>query len=681
MSERLWKVAVEAPLLDALTYKTAPNVELERGHAVKLPLGKSERLVRGVILGLADAPSGEFKLKAIDSREDEWPMLPDRHLQWLEWLARYYIYPIGHTTSLAYPPLKRLAQPRASRKAPVVPETEEIQTPPELTPEQKTVVEAIRDESGFGVHLVFGVTGSGKTEVYLRLLEKILAEGKTGLVIVPEISLTPQLTKRFAARFKDTVAVMHSQLTERERTNQWWDIVEGRKKILIGARSALFVPVPNLGVIIVDEEHEPSFKQDEKLKYHGRDAAIMLGRFSNCPVLLGSATPSLESWRNAQEGKYKLHTLTKRVGERHLPEIHIIDMRGDLNADLSAKKKTLNRPYWMSPILFEKLTETMEQGNQAAIFLNRRGVANMMLCKLCGHTLECPNCDIKLTLHAHSHLVCHYCDYHENLKEKCPECADGELEQVGIGTELIEDDLRRCFPERNIARADRDEIQSRQDMEELIQRMETGEIDILIGTQMIAKGLDFPKLKLVGLALADVGFNLPDFRATERSFQLITQMAGRSGRHIKPGEDPGQVLIQCFNTEHDSLTFSQQNNFIGFAEQEMRFREALRYPPYGRLIHFRVQSTERRTTQDTAFKLAQRAKTLKAQNLAYAEIELLGPAEAPLAKIRNMYRHQFLIKGARSDVLNSFARQIVGDESWIPARTRILIDVDPINML
>jgi primosomal protein N' (replication factor Y) len=433
-----------------------------------------------------------------------------------------------------------------------------------------------------------------------------------------------------------------------------------------------------LGIIIVDEEHEPSYKQDEKLKYNGRDCAVILGRFMDCPVVLGSATPSLETWNNVLEGKYQIHHLRNRVVGRSLPQMEIVDLRNPQTPD---REVPHDLPFWMSPQLYLRSLDTLSRGEQVALFLNRRGMAQMVVCPACGHTRECPNCDINLTLHAASHLVCHYCDYHENLRQKCTDCSEGEMKAIGLGTELIEKDLHRIFPGKRIARADRDEIQNREDLENLIQQMETGEIDILVGTQMIAKGLDFPKLKLVGLILADIGFNLPDFRATERSFQLVTQMAGRSGRHTAEGESPGIVIVQTYNTEHDSLRFAMNHDFEGFAAHEIGFRKQLNYPPAGRLMSFRVQASDLSKATETAKTLGSRARTLKARNDTYKDLEILGPAEAPLSKLRNQFRFQILIKGTRPDLLNAFARQILGQEDWVPAGARILVDVDPLHLL
>jgi primosomal protein N' (replication factor Y) len=542
------------------------------------------------------------------------------------------------------------------------------------------VVKSILKHQEFSTHLVFGVTGSGKTEVYMQLLEEVLARGQRGLVLVPEISLTPQLIHRFASRFGDKIAVLHSQLTDRERTNQWWDMVEGRKSILIGARSALFCPIENLGMIVVDEEHEPSFKQEEKLKYHGRDAAIMLGKFANCPVILGSATPSLESWKNAQEKRYHLHQLQSRVEGRSLPQIAVIDMR-ELKQQVYEKKLSTELPSWLSPQLHTAIRETLQRKKQTALFLNRRGMAPVVLCPSCGFVHECPNCDISLTLHGASHLVCHYCDYHENFREICPDCKEGEMTALGLGTEMLEKEMQKLFPEARIARADRDEINSRADLEELIEKMETREIDILVGTQMIAKGLDFSELNLVGLILADVGFNIPDFRSPERSFQLITQVSGRSGRHVAAGETPGQVIIQTYNPTHPSLQFATQHDFLGFAEQELSNRQSLLYPPFGRLISLRLQGSDLEKVQLTARRIAEASNSLKVQFSSYEKIEILGPAQAPLSRVRGKYRYHLLLKGPDSKILNKLCRHLFSNEALILPGVRVSADVDPLNLL
>lgn len=671
MSHVFYKVAVNAPLKEVLTYLPPESGQtLVRGQSVIVPLGK--RQTPGVVMGV-EHRAPEYKLKAILEVCDERIPLQESFLQWLEWIAKYYLYPVGQIVESVFPPLSKKNE-RASRKSSVVPEFSEASQAPELTSEQKKVIRDIQQLPGFSVHLLRGVTGSGKTEVYLQLLSKVLGAGQQGLILVPEISLTPQLIGRFSARFPGQVAVIHSHLTEREKTTQWWSMVEGKTNILIGARSALFCPMPRLGLIVVDEEHEPSYKQDEKLKYHARDCAVMLGKYLSCPVVLGSATPSLESWNNAIERKYHMHHMHYRVNERAMPNLQVIDLREVVRA---RKENPSELPFWLSEELYEELHQTFAKGEQAALFLNRRGLAQVAQCHSCGYVAECPNCSVSLTLHANNHLVCHYCDYSERLLEKCPDCPDGEVKAVGLGTERIENDMRQLFPEVNIARADRDEIQNREQLEELIRDMETGKIQLLIGTQMIAKGLDFPKLTLVGLVLADIGFHWPDFRASERSFQLLTQVSGRSGRHSM---DPGRVVVQTYNPEHPSILSAVKANFSEFCEKELEERKTLNYPPFHRLAMFRIQGQDLTRTKAAAKKLSERARSLQSRT-SYLEVAVLGPAPAPLAKLRGRYRFQLMIKGPSAPILNGFCQQVLSDEKWLPPGTKVQVDMDPLQML
>lgn len=680
MKPTFFQVAVNAPLSAPLTYSFDPSkldsadIRVTRGTAVQVPLGK--RKVSGVVLGEAQENTGDFKMKPIDQVISEYPPLHNTYMKWLEWVSHYYMHPIGKVVHSSFPPLKKQGQ-RKSKNPPVIPDVAPA-APPILTEEQSKCLSSILSSSGFQTFLLHGVTGSGKTEVYLKLLETVLAQGKTALVLVPEISLTPQLIQRFAARFADKIAVIHSHLTEREKTNQWWGVVSGEKPILIGARSAMFCPIENLGAIIVDEEHEPSFKQDEKLKYHGRDAAVVLGKFHDCPVILGSATPSLESWHNAQMGKYQLLQMKARVNDRRMPTVEIVDLKQEKEAKKSLDHDPAERPFWMSPILQQELVENYDRGMQSALFLNRRGTAQMALCTSCGTQFECPNCAISLTLHGHSHLVCHYCDFSQKLPNKCPSCESEDIETIGLGTELLEMDLEKMFPNARIARADRDEISGRKDLEALIEDMDQGRIDILVGTQMIAKGLDFPKLTLVGLVLADIGFNLPDFRATERSFQLLTQVSGRAGRHVQDG---GKVIIQTYNPEHISIRYSKVNDYEGFAEEELKERSDLSYPPFGRVVLVKMSSGQNAKTESLASQVYLRCEHLRNSQSKYSNILLLGPCPAPLVKIRNTYRHQLLLKSTDAKSLQSFCYQLMGDQKWIPTGAKVQLDIDPINML
>lgn len=681
MINKIARVAVEAPLKGLLSYSIPSEFShLEVGHVVDVPLGR--RSARGIVFAIEEAGSlnveaGEetFEIKPILNIEADYlPLMIQPYLPWIAWIADYYFYAVGLVAGLLFPPLEKKSKITTRKKSPI-PEFEQ-EVPFAMNEEQQKIYNDISKNMNFCVHLLYGVTGSGKTEVYLQLFNTIIQKGKKGLFLLPEISLTPQLVSRFAKRFGNQISLLHSQLTDRERTQFWWDMVEGDKKVLIGARSAMFCPIPNLGLIVVDEEHESSFKQDEKLKYHGRDAAIMLGKFLDCPVILGSATPSFESWNNVLQNKYSLHKLTKRVGAAVLPEIEIVDLK-----ESKDRSKELNLPFWMSENLHKEILEHLENQHQIALFLNRRGMSQTVICPACGHTRECPNCDIKLTLHAHNHLTCHYCDYHESFKKKCPDCREGELEPLGIGTEAVENEILKLFPQARVARVDRDEIQNRQDLESVIERMEKNEIDILIGTQMISKGLDFPNLKLVGLILADIGFNLPDFRSGERSFQLITQMSGRAGRHVKENEKPGKVVLQTFNPENESITYALRSDFEGFADFDLNNRKMLDYPPFGKIISFRVQSKKMDQAQNVVKKLAARCYSLKEKNAKYEEMEILGPAESPIFKIRGDYRYQLLIKSKNKSLVNQFVKQVLHNEKWVPSAVRIITDVDPQSML
>lgn len=676
MSERrAVRVAVNSILSENLTYLQNENFSVQRGDVVEVPLKRGQ--TSGVVIEAGVAvEETSYVLKPVTALSSEYKKIPELHLRWLEWVADYYIYPLGLVAQLCFPPLSRQTKTRQSKRAPVVPNLEK-KSPHLLNELQQSCVDAIWSSKGFKSHLLFGVTGSGKTEIYLELFERTLAEGRSGLFLVPEISLTPQLLNRFAERFGDQVAVLHSQLTDRERTQQWWQMVDGTKKILIGARSALFCPVENIGLIVVDEEHESSFKQDEQLKYNGRDCAIMLAHFHNCPVVLGSATPSLDSWKNAQDNKYQLHRIQSRVNSRPLPTISVVDMR----LEKEAEKQSLEKPNWLSQSLYEQIQMSLERKEQVALLLNRRGMSQLVFCPSCGHTVDCPNCDISLTLHASTHLVCHYCDYHQNFRAQCPDCKEGELIPLGLGTEKVEEDLRRLFPQANLARADRDEISSRLEMEDLIRKMENLEIDILIGTQMIAKGLDFSNLKLVGLLLADISFNLPDFRATEKSFQLITQMSGRSGRHVKENESAGQVIVQTYNTQHESIVFAQKHDYIGFVQTELVHRQQLNYPPFHKLAALRVQAPDLEKVRNTSAQLLARAQSLREKFEAFQQIEILGPAPAPLAKLRNQFRYHLLLKCPQSRVLNQFVRRLLGDSKWVQTQVKVAVDIDPLNLL
>ncbi len=445
---------------------------------------------------------------------------------------------------------------------------------PELTPDQKNVLTEILKGIGssrFSPFLIHGVTGSGKTEIYLRAIEEVLAQGREAIVLVPEISLTPQLLSRFKNRFGENLALLHSGLGRGERYDQWRKIWKGEVGIALGARSAIFAPFKNLGIIIVDEEHDPSYKQEEKLKYHARDLAVVRAKHSEATLLLGSATPSLESFHNVEKGRFRLLTLPERIEGKPLPRVELVDMK---------KEEGL-----LSERLRVALQKNIEEKRQSLLFLNRRGFANFILCPECGFTFKCPNCSVTLTYHLRDRsLQCHYCDYRIKAPGGCPGCKGHRLQGIGIGTERLEEEVKKLFPNVEVGRMDRDTTSKRQSHLQILKRLESGDLDILVGTQMIVKGHDFPNVTLVGVVSADTSLHFPDFRSGERTFQLLTQVAGRAGR----GEALGEVIIQTFNPDHYSIVKAKDHDFMGFYQEEIQFRKALGYPPFSRLINFRL---------------------------------------------------------------------------------------------
>lgn len=663
MAEKYFEIAVNSPLDQTYTYKllTDPTEKKDySGHFVKIPLRK--KIIEGVILKEVNKPDVKYEIKEIHELSTDAQPITKTYLDWLLWISEYYMYPIGMTLPLMFPPLKK--EGRKTRKSSPIPDVEKKDFVT-LSDEQQNAFQKISSMEGFQTHLLWGITGSGKTEVYLELLKKTIAEGKQGLILVPEISLTPQLLRRFTERFGDEIAVIHSHLTEREKTNQWWSVVDGKKKILIGARSALFCPFPDLGLIVIDEEHETSFKQDEKLKYHARDCAIMLAKNLDIPVVLGSATPSLETWKNVKEGKYHLHELKSRISKAKLPQIHVLDMRE------KDKEKHPNLPQWMTQDLYEKIQTRLNDKEQVALFLNRRGLSQVVMCRECGDIRGCPNCDVSLSLHARVHLLCHYCGYTEDLKTICGECKQGEPKAIGIGTEKIEEEIKSLFPRAKTIRLDRDEIHNRETLEHAIKSVESGEADILIGTQMIAKGLDFPKLTLVGVLLADIGFNFPDFRTAEKNFQLLSQVSGRPGRHSMNGE----VVIQTYNPEYTSLVFAQKNDYPGFADQELQNRQELNYPPFGRLASVRIQGLDLKKVKQAVSLIEKNSYLLQKK---ISNLMVLGPVPSPIFKLKNKYRYQLLIKSKNAKSIRDFLSYLFKNTD-LPSGVQVNIDVDPMN--
>lgn len=521
------------------------------------------------------------------------------------------------------------------------------------TPAQASALREITSAHGFAPFLLHGVTGSGKTWVYLEAIAHFRAQGKGALALVPEIALTPQLAGRFRARFGDDVAVLHSGLSERERLAEWTRVRDGRAGIVVGARGAVWAPVRQLGIVVVDEEHEPSYKQEERLRYHARDLALVRAQKASASIVLGSATPSLESLRRAQEGKLRTLSLPERVDSRPLPQLTFV--RRDASAVLT-------------PALSQALRETLSRGEQAIIFLNRRGHTRTLLCTTCGAAVGCPNCSVALVLHrsGRASLRCHLCGHEEPPRSRCSACGGNQLRELGAGTEKVQEELQAVAPEARIARLDRDAAGGPGQAAALLARFARRELDVLVGTQMVAKGHDFPGVTLVGVLDADGPLHLPDFRAAERCVQLLTQVAGRAGR----GTEAGRVLVQAFRPEAVSADYGL------FAAEEMGKREALHFPPFSRLVALRLQGTSETKVRGAAERTAAAARRLVA---AGEPADVLGPAPAPLAKVRGKHRWQLLLRARDHGPLHRLARSLL--RSHDVAGVELAVDVDPVALL
>jgi primosomal protein N' (replication factor Y) (superfamily II helicase) len=757
------RIAIPSPLKDPLIYRVPQSLrdQLTVGMRVWIPLGK--RQVTGVLVEFLSETSLS-NVKEILAPQDEIPLLDGSLLRLGQWVAQYYLAPLGEVLATMLPPSLRtesrrlviirpgsfavsgafeqeilgelqkkkgktslttltrrfsgrrlysalgrletlgaveiLEQPPVHRRKIIEPifkdrysNHSQIAANLTLTTEQKRALQVIEnrvDQGGYESFLLHGVTGSGKTEVYLRAMERVRGTGRRSLILIPEISLTPQLMDRLNQRFSGRIGILHSALTPSERRSQWLQIVRGEVDVVVGARSAVFAPIPDLGVIVVDEEHDPSYKQEEGLRYNGRDVAVVRGSLTGCPVILGSATPAIESYANCLQGRYRLLEMTQRVEQRALPHIEAVDLRTELtgfHAQTATRKGAPPQPIkaaqdrgcrLLSPRLAEALKNNHRNSKQSLIFLNRRGFANFLQCRLCGFVLRCSYCSVTLTFHyKQKSLFCHHCNFRKPATELCPECGNSTLAGIGAGTEQIEQELQRLVPDARIARMDRDTTQKRGSHEGLIRRWEKGEIDILVGTQMITKGHDVTGVTLVGALLADQSLSLPDFRAAERTFQLLSQVAGRSGR----GNHPGRVMIQTYSADHYAFKYLIHHDYKGFFAEEMEFRRALNYPPFSRLVNLRLEGPKLHDVEAkaNALAIALRERLIKDKNLS-EHIEILGPAPAPIPKLRNRYRWQILLKGGKGSPLLELARQ--ARDIFPRSHTmRLHVDVDPHNML
>ena len=523
--------------------------------------------------------------------------------------------------------------------------------------------------------LLHGVTGSGKTLVYIELLKHVLAQGRGAIVLVPEISLTPQTVARFRARFGDQVAVLHSALSDGERFDAWRQLHSGRRRIAVGARSALFAPVSDLGVIVVDEEHDGSYKQSESPRYQARDMAVVRSAQEGALCVLGSATPALESWHNVERGKFRLVSLPDRVGGGTLPPVRLIDLR---KARKQSKEKSGARSeagLVLTAPLVEAMRDRLRRGEQTILLLNRRGYSSFVQCRECGDVEICPACSISLTYHrGKSRLVCHHCRHEQRAPERCPRCGSTDLSFRGLGTEQVERVVAETFPEARLARMDVDTTSGKWSHHEILGRVERGEVDILLGTQMIAKGLDFPSVTLVGVVNADVGMHLPDFRATERTFQLLSQVAGRAGR----GELGGDVLIQTALPEHYAIQAALAHDYVAFANRELNERKHPAYPPMVRLVNVIVSSP---IPEDAAGNAQAAARWVRAHVVSGVSVDLIGPAPSPIERLHGRWRWHFLLRSASVRALGATARRLQSEFRMRGADVRIAIDRDPNALL
>ncbi len=710
----LCQVVFFLPLGKAYSYGIPSHLEsrVEVGCRVRAPLGSRREV--GVVVALGgEAPEG---VKDLEDVLDNEPVFSRSLLDLTRWASRYYLEPWGLYLKAALPPSLRQGKapsfpkerwvvwqgrgrekptPRqkelldklkplgrvplkivisdwgfgrdvvgrlAAKGWVALEEVEEEmplsftlaprKDPLSLTPEQKGAYDrVVRSLGTFAPFLLHGVTGSGKTELYFQWGELCLQQGKGLLVLIPEISLTPQYIKRFTARFGREVAVLHSGLTARERLQEWLRIRDGRARVVLGTRSALFAPLEPLGLIVVDEEHDTSFKQEESPRYNARDLAVVRARLEGCPVVLASATPSLESYRNAMGGRYGLLELPRRIGGT-LPRVEVVDMTGE---------KAL-----FSRVFVEGLRETLEAGGQALILLNRRGYAPFLLCSSCGQALKCPNCDITLTYHREPLLLrCHYCGHTRLPVDRCPECR-GEMRPLGVGIQRVAQEIQALFPGVRIGRMDRDALKGRRAHWEVLGALERGEIQILLGTQMVAKGHHYPRISFVGVVLADVGLHIPDFRAAERTFQLLTQVVGRAGRGGQ-----GQAVIQTYMPSHPAVVYAARQDFLGFVREELERRKALGYPPFSHMARVLFTGTRREKVEEAASGVAEKLRGRAGR------LEILGPAPAPLARLKNRYRWHILVRGkGRRDIL-----ALLGTLPQRVGSVKIQIDMDPYGVM
>lgn len=661
---RYASVAINIPLDKTFTYRIPASMEdgARVGKRVWVQFGP-RRLV-GYIVDIKDKADIE-DARPVESVIDKEPLISEELLSLTKWISDYYICSWGEAIDAAIPGVLKKGKVSIKPRNPFKEIEIEQSFDLEPTDEQRTALKEAKesiDKAGFQVLLLHGITASGKTEVYLQAISHALKNNKSSIVLVPEIALTPQTVERFKSRFGQKVAVMHSGLIGSMRFREYNTIREGKARIVVGARSAIFAPIVNLGLIIIDEEHETSYKQETAPRYHAREVAIKRAKLTKSTLILGSATPSLESYYKAEEGRYRLVELTRRIKDMGMPKVNIIDMRKELYQRHYAT--IFSRP------LLESLQKTLERREQAMLFLNRRGFSTFVHCRACGAVLRCKKCDAVMVYHySNKRLVCHYCNWKADPAEICPRCGKGYVRYGGTGTERVESELHRHFPEEKTDRMDTDTTKKKGSHDKILSSFKRHSINILVGTQMIAKGLDFPKVTLVGVISADTALNLPDFRSAERTFNLLTQVAGRAGR----GKEGGRVIIQTYTPDHYAIITASGHDYRSFYKKEIKTRRELGLPPFMNLIRLTFLSRKEEAASKAASEMAAVIKK------CMRGVKILGPAPAVISKVRNRYRWNLIVKtkdpeGSAlklKDILNGFKR---------PSGVFIITDVDPVSL-
>lgn len=677
-AEVVFGIPVDMGFLYKIPEKMVPLCK--KGVRVFAPFGRRNMI--GYVTGFQDKTDIETKelIEIIDTE----PVITEDIFKFTRWIADYYFCSWGEVIESAMPrwvdvkivnkkEIKRVKKLKSSRVRELTPQLLNSSTPQlinSLTPHQESALRKIQGKIDDGKHHVFllhGITGSGKTEIYIRSAAESIKRGRKVIVMVPEITLTLQLFQRFLRFFGGRVAMLHSGLTPREKYDEWLRIRSGEADIVIGARSSVFAPLKNTGLIIVDEEHDNAYKQDEIPRYNGRDMAVVRGRLSDAVVILGSATPSMESFYNSRIGKYEYISLPERVYKKPLPEIEVVDI-----------KKEDRKNGIISERLKMEIGKRITKREQVMLFLNRRGTAGYIHCMECGFVWKCRNCSVSLTYHKKRNLgICHYCEYSTAISDTCPECKGHHIDYKGIGTQRLEDEVKALFPDSNVERMDRDTVKRRGEAGRILKGMEGGNVNILIGTQMIAKGHDYPGITLVGIVSADESLNIPDFRAAERTFQLITQVAGRTGR----GDIKGDVILQTYNADHYAIECAMGHDFIQFYNQEGKFREALNYPPYAKMVSFILTGRNEKKVEVFSRNLG---KILDKLIGGYKDVEKLGPSKAIIYKVKNRYRWHIILKSKRVDSIRNITSMAIKDINSSPVPkggVKVSVDVDPVFII